>query len=128
MSRIEEIKKIFMSAETEDGVDTTQPMLYSFDFVDSDPDKLESLGNVLDEKGFLFVDIFQLGDEKTEEPTGEYLLQVDVIGSHNPESLDTLINEINAEAAGLGIAEIDGWDMSELDEDEEDESEDIEEI
>lgn len=127
MSRIEDIKKIFEAAETEDGVDTTQPMLYSFDFVDADPDKLEKLGNALDEKGFLFVDIFQLGDEQTEEPTGEYLLQVDVIASHTPESLDGLVTEINAEAAALGIAEIDGWDMSELDEDEEDESEDIEE-
>lgn len=127
MSRIDDIKKIFEAAETEDGVDTSQPMLYSFDFVDGDPDKLESLGNALDAKGFLFVDIFQLGDETTEEPTGEYLLQVDMIAAHSAESLDSLINEINADAAALGIGEIDGWEMSELDDEEEDESEDIDE-
>lgn len=128
MNKIEDIIKIFAEAEDEDHVDTSLPMLYSFDFVDADPEKLESLGNTLDGKGFLFVDIFQLGDEKTEEPTGEYLLQVDKIDTHTPETLCALIEEINADAAAAGVAMVDGWDMSELDEEEEDESEDIEEI
>lgn len=128
MSRLQEIDEIFTAAEKEDGVDTTQPMLFSFEFVDKDPDKLERLGAMLNAKGFLFVDVFKLGDEETSEPTGEYSVQIDLIAAHSRESLAAVFDEINTDAESLGIAEVDGWEMSELDEDEEDESDDIVEV
>lgn len=128
MSRLEEIKAIFEEAVREDGWDMDEPKLFSFDIVDGDPDKLENLGEALAAKGYLFVDIFQLGDEATEEPTGEYLLQVDRIDAMTPEGLDEAIEEINAAAAGFGIGEIDGWDMTEADDDEEDESEGLDDL
>ena len=125
-NRREEIAAIFEQAQKEDGWDMSADMIYSFEFVDADTEKLERLGEELDSKGFIFVDIFQLGDEQTDEPTGEFLLQVDFIGSHDPESLARQIDSINEDAAKFGVAELDGWEVGELDEFEEDESGGIE--
>ena len=62
-------------------------MLYSYYFVDAIVEKLEKLGLKLEEDGYDFIDIFELGDEETEESTGEYLLHIDKVEIHTPESL-----------------------------------------
>ena len=126
--RIEEIREIFEEAKTEDNWNTDEDMLYSFYFVDTDPDKLEELGNELAEQDFIFVDVFQLGDEETGDATGEYMLHIDKIGVYNPESLAEQIETFRSHTDKHGLAELDGWEFGEVgEEDEEDESEEEEE-
>src|SRR6188508_3853205 len=86
-SQLESINEIFDKARTEDNWNTEGEMLYSYYFVDTDVEKLEKLGLKLEADGYDFVDIFELGDEETDESTGEYLLHIDKVEIHTPESL-----------------------------------------
>ena len=78
-SQLEGIREIFKNARTEDEWNLEEDMLYSYYFVDKDVDKLEKLGLYLDEKGYDFIDVFELGDEETGESTGENLLHIDKV-------------------------------------------------
>src|SRR5690606_27117714 len=128
-TQIETIGEIFEKARAEDGWDVDGVMLYSYYFIDTDIDKLESLGTKLENDGYQFIDIFELGDEETGDSTGEFLLHIDMEETHTPESLA----ERNAEFADLadefGLDSYDGWEFGEvgdykIDEFDEDEEED----
>lgn len=128
-SQIEGIKEIFADAKTEDGWDLSEEMLYSFYFVDESVEKLEKLGLKLEADGYDFVDIFELGDEETEESTGEYLLHIDKVEIHTPESLAARNVEFGKLAGEYELKTYDGWEFGEVgeyedDEDAEDEDED----
>ncbi len=86
-SQLEGIREIFADAKSEDNWNLDEPMLYSYYFVDSDPDKLESLGVALEEMDYDFIGVFELGDEETDKSTGEYMLHIDKTEVHTPESL-----------------------------------------
>lgn len=121
-SQLEGIREIFETARTEDGWNTDEEMLYSYYFVDTDVDKLEQLGLELEKQGYDFVDIFELGDEETEQSTGEYLLHIDKVESHTPESLAQRNVEFQKLADERAVASYDGWEFGEEgDYDEEDE-------
>lgn len=132
-SQLEGIREIFSAAKTEDSWDLNEEMLYSFYFVDKSVDKLEKLGLKLEADGYDFVDVFELGDETTEVSTGEYLLHIDKIETHTPESLAQRNVEFQTLADEYEIATYDGWEFGEIggemddeefeDEDEEDETE-----
>ena len=123
-SQIEGIKKIFDEAKREDNWNVNEPMLYSFYFVDKDPEKLEKLGEHLDKQDFDFVDIFELGDEETEESTGEYLLHIDKVDAFTPESLAQTNVRFSKLAEEFEIETYDGWEFGEIDgEDDEEEIE-----
>lgn len=112
-SQLESIREIFETARAEDGWNTDEEMLYSYFFVDTDVDKLEKLGLDLEQQGYDFIDIFELGDEETDEPTGEYLLHIDKVESHTPESLAQRNVEFQNLADEYGIASYDGWEFGE---------------
>lgn len=123
-SQLEGIKELFDAARTEDGWNMDEEMLFSYYFVDRDVDKLEKLGEHLDKEGFDFVDIFELGDEETNESTGEYLLHIDKVEIHTPESLAQRNVELQKLADEYEIETYDGWEFGEIgDEDDEDEEE-----
>ena len=125
-SQLESINEIFDKARTEDNWNTEGEMLYSFYFVDTDVDKLEKLGLKLEADGYDFVDIFELGDEETDESTGEYLLHIDKVEIHTPESLAARNVEFQNLANEYEIASYDGWEFGEVgdyDEEEEEEEE-----
>lgn len=113
-SQIEGIKQIFAAAKKEDNWNTGEVMLYSYYFVDKDVEKLEKLGLYLEENGYDFIDIFELGDEETNESTGENLLHIDKEEKHTPQSLA----ERNVEFSKLGteyeIETYDGWEFGEV--------------
>ncbi len=113
-SQIEGIEEIFAEAKSEDNWNLDEEMLYSYYFVDKSVEKLETFGHFLEEKGFEFIDIFELGDEETDESTGEYLLHIDKEEIHTPQSLA----ERNVEFAKLAeeheIAFYDGWEFGEV--------------
>lgn len=112
-SQIEGIKKIFDEAEREDNWNVNEPMLYSFYFVDKDPEKLEKLGEHLDTQEYDFVGIFELGDEETDESTGEYMLHIDKAETHTPESLAQRNVEFSKLAEEFEIETYDGWEFGE---------------
>lgn len=123
-SQIEGIKQIFDDAKREDNWDLSEEMLYSFYFVDENVDKLEKLGLKLEEDGYDFVDIFELGDDETDESTGEYLLHIDKVEIHTPESLAQRNVEFAELAEEYELKTYDGWEFGEVgDYDEEDEDE-----
>lgn len=113
-SQLEGIRQIFAEAKQQDNWDTNEPMLYSFYFVDEDPDKLEELGLELEEKGYDFIGVFELGDEETEEATGEYLLHVDKEEIHTPESLAQRNVELQKIADEREVQTYDGWEFGEV--------------
>ena len=91
-----------------------EEMLYSYYFVDKDVDKLEKLGHHLEENGYDFIDIFELGDEETGESTGENLLHIDKEEKHTPQSLAERNVEFAKLAAEYEIETYDGWEFGEV--------------
>ena len=122
-SQLDGIREIFAEAKQEDNWNIDEPMLYSFYFVDKSVDKLEKLGLKLEADGYDFVDIFELGDEETEKSTGEYLLHIDKIEIHKPESIAQRNVEFQKLADQFEIETYDGWEFGEIGEDEEDKEE-----
>jgi hypothetical protein len=123
-SQLEGIRQIFAEAKQQDNWNTDEQMLYSYYFVDEDADKLEELGLELEEKGYDFIGVFELGDEETDEATGEYLLHVDKEEKHTPESLAQRNVELQKIADEREIQTYDGWEFGEAgvyDEDDDDE-------
>lgn len=125
-SQLEGIREIFAEAKREDNWNTDEPMLYSFYFVDKNVDKLEKLGLKLEADGYDFIDIFQLGDEETQKPTGEYLLHIDKIEVHTPESIAQRNVEFQKMADEFEIETYDGWEFGEIGEDDDDEEDEEE--
>jgi len=128
-SQLEGIREIFNDAKTQDNWNLDEEMLFSFYFVDKSVDKLEKLGLKLEADGYDFVDIFELGDEKTDESTGDYLLHIDKVETHTPESLAQRNVEFQRLADEYEIETYDGWEFGEVggaDEDDEFEDEDEE--
>ncbi|HEY0457733.1 MAG TPA: ribonuclease E inhibitor RraB [Pyrinomonadaceae bacterium] len=118
-SQLDGINEIFDAARSEDKWNTDEEMLYSYYFVDEDVDKLEKLGNELEKRGYDFIDIFELADEKTDEATGEYLLHIDKVETHTPESLAQRNVEFQNLANEYEIESYDGWEFGEIGDDEE---------
>ena len=127
-SQIEGITEIFNDAKTEDGWDLNEEMLYSYYFVDESVDKLEKLGLKLEADGYDFVDVFELGDEETEQSTGEYLLHIDKTEVHTPESLAQRNVEFAKLAEEYELKTYDGWEFGEVGEYEDDEFDDEDEV
>ena len=113
-SQIEGIAEIFAEAKREDNWNLDEDMLYSYSFVDTDIEKLENFGHLLEEKGYDFMGIFELGDEDTDESTGEYLLHIDKEETHTPQSVAERNVEFTKLAAEHGIASYDGWEFGEV--------------
>lgn len=127
-SQLETIKEIFAEAEKEDGWNLGEEMLYSYYFVDTNIEKLEKLGEKLEAGEYIFVGIFELAEEESDKPTGEYLLHLDKIETHTPESLAERNVELQKLADEYGIETYDGWEFGEVgDEEDEEEDEDEEE-
>ena len=128
-SQLEEINEIFNEAKQEDNWNLDEPHLFTYYFVDTDVDKLEKLGNHLQEQGYDFIDVFELGDEETEKPTGEFLLHIDKEEVHTPESLAQRNVEFSKLAEEYGVETYDGWEFGEVgDYDEEGEQEEEVEV
>ena len=126
-SQLEGIREIFDEARREDNWNLNEEMLFSYYFVDKSVDKLEKLGLKLEADGYDFVDVFELGDENTDESTGEYLLHIDKVETHTPESLAERNVEFQKLAEEFEIETYDGWEFGEVGgEDDDDDEEEIE--
>ena len=124
--QLESIREIFETARTEDGWNPEAEMLYSYFFIDKDAEKLETLGLDLEKQGFDFIDIFELAEEESGEATGEYLLHIDKVEIHTPDSLAARNVEFQKMANEYELDSYDGWEFGEVD-DEDEEAEEAEE-
>ena len=123
-SQIDGIKEIFAAAKSEDNWNLDEEMLYSYYFVDTNVDKLEKLGIFLEKEGYDFLDVFELGDEETDKSTGEYLLHIDKVEIHTPESLARRNVEFQKLADEYEIQTYDGWEFGETGDEDDVEGED----
>lgn len=121
-SQLEGIEAIFAEA-TEDGLRLEEPHLFSFYFADDSIENLEKLADRLEQDGYDFIGVFELEDEETEKPTGEYLLHLDKVETHTSRSLAERNVELARLAEELGVTAYDGWEVSELDGEEEEDDE-----
>ena len=112
-SQLAGIREIFEQARTEDGWNLDEPMLYSYYFIGTDADKLDGLGEALEEKDYEFIGVYELGDEETEKATGEFLLHLDRVEKHTPESLAQRNVEFAKLAEDYGGVSYDGWEFGE---------------
>ena len=125
-SQLAGIREIFDAARTEDKWNLDEEMLYSFYFVDTSIEKLEKLGLKLEADGYEFVDIFELGEDDSDKATGEYLLHIDKVEIHTPESLAQRNVEFQKLADEYEIETFDGWEFGEVGDYDEDEFDDDE--
>ena len=124
-SQLEGIREIFAEAKTEDNWNLDEPMLFSYYFIANDADKLDSLGAALEDKDYDFIGVYELGDEETDKSTGEFLLHIDKLEQHTPETLAQRNVEFAKLAEDYGDVSYDGWEFGEEGDydDEEDEDE-----
>lgn len=123
-SQLEGINELFDAARTEDGWNLDEEMLFSYYFIDTDVDKLEKLGIKLDAEGFDYIGVYELGEEDSDEPSGEFMLHIDKVEIHTPESLAQRNVEFQKLAEEHGIETYDGWEFGEVGEDDEDDEDD----
>lgn len=116
-SQLEGINELFEAARTEDGWNLDEEMLFSYYFIDTDVDKLEKLGLKLDEEGFDYIGVYELSEEDSDEPSGEFMLHIDKTEIHTPESLAQRNVELQKLAEENGIDTYDGWEFGEVGED-----------
>lgn len=121
-TQIKEVTEIFADAKSEEGWNVEGEMLYSFYFVDESIEKLEKLAEHFEKESYDSINIYELGDEETQKPTGEFMLHLDKTEAHTPETLVTR-NEEFFKIADEYEVEYDGWEFGEEDdfEDEDDE-------
>lgn len=119
-SQLESIEAILAEAK-EDGLKLEEPHLFSFYFIDETIEKLEKLGDRLEEDGYDFMGVFELEDEETDKPTGEYMLQVDKLEAHTARSLAERNVEFARLAQEFGVTTYDGWEFGEIEDEEDDE-------
>ena len=112
-AQLDGIKEIFETAKTEDNWDMSGDMLFSYFFIDRSVEKLEKFGQKLEGDGYDFIDIFEVGDEETGEATGEYLLHLDRLETHTPESLAGRNVKLQKLADEAEIESYDGWEFGE---------------
>lgn len=113
-SQLAGIQEIFAECK-QDGLDMTQDQLYTYYFVNDSAEKLEQFGAKLEAEGYDMIDIFELGDEATDQPTGEFLLHLDKLETHTPESLAARNVELTKLAETAEIIGYDGWEVGEFD-------------
>lgn len=121
-SQLESIEAIFAEA-TEDGLQLEEPHLFSFYFADGEVEKLEKLGDRLEEDGYDFIGVFELEDEESGKTTGEYLLHMDKVETHTVRSLAERNVELAALTQEFGVMAYDGWEVAELESEEEEDTE-----
>ena len=107
-SQIETLEQAFHKM-LDAGWDTNGYLLWGYFFVDADLSKLRLLRKRLEPFGYRFVRVFKLEAEGKRLP-GEYMLHLERVESHRPETLATRNVELSQFASECGVRDYDGWD------------------
>jgi len=101
---------MFAGLRAETDCNPEDELLWSYYFTAATPEALEPVAEVLDEREFDVVEIFDGEEEKN------FILAVERIEKHTPESLFALNTEMEALAAKHVGVEYDGMDVNPMDE------------
>lgn len=123
-TQLKEIREIYADAAREEGWDVEGELLYSYYFVDESFDKLEKLAQHFENENYDFINIYELGDEETNEPSGEFLLHIDKTEKQTPEALVERVDEFLKLAEEYEV-EFDGWEFGEEGDYEDEEEDDV---
>ncbi len=91
------------------GWDTDSDLLWGYFFVDADVANLKRLSEHLESLDYRFVDIFELENDH-EKPCGEYMLHIERVEIHRPDSLAKRNVAFSQLASQWGVAAYDGCD------------------
>jgi hypothetical protein len=113
---IEKDQLVLMIEQIADNTDwdLKAPLIWGFDFTDASADKLRAAVPALEQAGYRFVEVY-LADK--DEPTAPdlWILHVDKIEVHTPDSLDQRNAELYRFAAEHGLGAYDGMDVAPAD-------------
>ena len=111
-SQLETLECCFHELRDE-GWDTDGDLLWGYFFVDADVSKLKRLSDHLESLDYRFVDIFELENE-SEQPSGEYLLRVERVEIHRPDTLAKRNVALSQLASQWDVSAYDGWDAGQV--------------
>lgn len=129
MITLEQLEEMFANMREHTDWDVEGELLWGYFFTDTDHDKLEKAAVALDEMGYDVVEVFESEDDEDPSIT-DFVLHVERIEAHTPQSLLERNKELEAFAQKQGLQSFDGVDVgTPFDDDDEmdDEGEDDEE-
>lgn len=110
---IEKDQLVMMFEQIADNTDwnLSEPLIWGFYFTDASAEKLRAVAPVLEAEGYRFVDVF-LADK--DEPTDPdlWMLHIEKIEVHTPDTLDQRNAAFYRFAAEHGLGAYDGMDVA----------------
>lgn len=107
------IIEFFKDVEQGNEFNTSDKLLWSYFFLDSDMEKLKKFSNKLEELGFKFKTIFN-ADKINKDDIQEYYLQVEKIELHDVDTLFNLNKMFYKLAEENNINSYDGFDVGNI--------------
>ena len=105
MIPLEQLEEMFAGMRAQTRWDVDGPMLWGYFFTDGNEEKLKLLAERLSADGYRYVGIH------TAEDDGEYVLHVERVETHSPETLHSRNAKLAGLADELGVATYDGMDV-----------------
>ena len=94
--------------------DLSAPLIWGFDFTDASADTLSAAVPALEQEGYRFVEVYLADKEKPTDPD-LWVLHVEKIEVHTPDTLDQRNAELYRFAAEHGLGAYDGMDVAPVD-------------
>ena len=91
--------------------DLSAPLIWGFFFTDASAEKLRAVAPALEKDGYRFVDVF-LADKDEPDAADLWMLHVEKIEVHTPDSLDQRNGELVRFAAEHQLGAYDGMDVA----------------
>jgi hypothetical protein len=113
---IEKEQLVMMFEQIADNTDwdLSAPLIWGFFFTDASAEKLRAVAPVLEQDGYRFVDVFLADKDEPADPD-LWMLHVEKIEVHTPDSLDLRNREFYLFAADHGLGAYDGMDVAPVD-------------
>jgi hypothetical protein len=112
----EMIEQMFEQASQSDApFDVKGECLWSYFFIDADPEKLVLAGEELEKQGFTIAGLLEPETENEEEEPEIYCLQLDRVETHSVDSLVELNKYLTEFAESKGLESYDGMEVGSLD-------------
>jgi hypothetical protein len=94
--------------------DLSAPLIWGFFFTDASAEKLRAVVPALEQDGYRFVDVF-LADKDEPAAADLWMLHVEKIEVHTPDSLDQRNDALYRFAAEHALGAYDGMDVAPVD-------------
>jgi len=104
---LQQLKAFFSDLQEETGWNLDGDMLWGYFFLSEDPDKLMAAGGKLADEGYSIVGVFDADEEEE-----GFVLHVERLETHTPETLHARNGELEAFASEYGLDSYDGMDVN----------------